>query len=86
MVEMVQRRAARCVLNRFDRNDGETDQSMLMGGGLNRGFTVSMLYKIRYLLISHDGAKVQSSGHSYSTRSMVEYSYTQPTYKYSFYP
>ena len=55
-------------------------------GGLNRGFTVSMLYKIRYLLISHDGAKLQSSGHSYSTRSMVEYSYTQPTYKYSFYP
>ena len=54
-------------------------------GGL-RGFTVSMLYKIRYLLISHDGAKLQSSGHSYSNRSMVEYSYTQPTYKYSFYP
>ena len=27
--------------------------------GLNRGFTISMLYKVRYRLISHEGANSQ---------------------------
>ena len=63
MVEMVQRRAARWVLNRFDRKDGETDQSMLIfnflvktkdwgrrrrgGGGLNR--EGGLIEDLRYL-------------------------------------
>ena len=68
------------------RGRGRREGGAYLRGEINRGFTISMLYKIRYLLNSHDGAKLQSSGHSYSTRSMVEYSYTQPTYKYSFYP
>ena len=50
---------------------------------------LSMLYKMRYRLVSLGDTKLRSAGHSYSTRS-VEYSYTQPTairdyYKYSFY-
>ena len=49
-----------------------------------------MLCKMRYRLISHEDAKLQSAGHSYSTRSL-EYSNALPTairdyYKYSFYP
>ena len=51
---------------------------------------LSMLCKMRYRLISHEDAKLQSAGHSYSTRSL-EYSHALPTairdyYKYSFYP
>ena len=49
-----------------------------------------MLCKMRYRLISHEDAKVQSAGPSYSTRSL-KYSHKLPTairdyYKYSFYP
>ena len=49
-----------------------------------------MLCKMRYRLISHEDAKLQFAGHSYSTRCL-EYSHRQPTairdyYKYSFYP
>ena len=45
---------------------------------------------MRYTLVSHEDAKLQSACHSHSTRS-IEYTYTQPTeirdyYKYSFYP
>ena len=45
---------------------------------------------MRYRLISHEDAKLQSAGHSYSTRSL-EYSHALATairdyYKYSFYP
>ena len=36
-----------------------------------------MLCKMRYRLISHEDAKLQSAGHSYSTRSL-EYSHALP--------
>ena len=44
-----------------------------------------MLYKMRYRLVSHGDVKLQSTGHSYSTRSK-EYSYTQPTAQVSLLP
>ena len=51
---------------------------------------LSMSCKNRYRLISHEDAKLQSAGHSYSIRSL-EYSHALPTaikdyYKYSLYP
>ena len=49
-----------------------------------------MLHKRGYRLVPHEDAKLQSAGHSYSTRSL-EYSHALPTairdyYKYFLYP
>ena len=77
---MVQRRTARWVLNRFERKDSVTEMRTIA--------RLSVLYKMRYRLVSHEDAKLQPAGRSYSTFSK-EYSYSQPTairdyYKYSF--
>ena len=90
---MVQRRAARWVLNRFDRKDSVSEMLSTLTTLESRRIIARlscMLYKMRYRLVSHIDAKLQSAGHLYSTRS-IEYSYTQPTairdnYKYSFHP
>jgi len=91
---MVQRRTARWVLNRFVGKDSVTEMlSTLKWKTLASRRTIarlSVLYKMRYRLVSHEDAKLQPAGHSYSTRSK-EYSYSQPTairdyYKYSFCP
>ena len=80
-VEMVQRRATRWVLNRFDRKDSVTEMlSTLKWKTLESRRTIarqSMLYKMRHRLFSHKDANLQSAGNSYSTRP-IEYSYTQP--------
>ena len=93
-VEMVQRRATRWVLNRFDGKDSVTEMlSTLKWKTLKSRRIIarlSMPYKMRHRLASHKNANLQSAGHSYSTRS-TQYSYRQPTairdyYKYAFYP
>ena len=79
---MVQRRTARWVLNRFERKVSVTEMlSTLKWKTLASRRTIarlSVLYKMRYRLVSHEDAKLQPAGHSYSTRSK-EYSYSQPT-------
>ena len=81
-LRLSQRRTARWVLNRFVRKDNVTEMlSTLNWKTLECRRTIvrlSMLYEMRCRLVSHEDAKLQSTGHSFSTRSM-EYSYTQPT-------
>ena len=93
-VEMVQRRATRWVLNRFDGKDSVTEMlSALKWKTLESRRTIgrlSMLYKMRHRLVSHKYANLKSAGNSYSTRP-TEYSYAQAAairdyYKYSLYP
>ena len=94
VVEMVQRRAARWVLNRFNRKDSVTAMlSTLKWKTLESRRTIarlSMLYKMRNRLVFYDDIKLQPVDHLYSTR-FKEYAYKQPIttrdyYKYSFYP
>ena len=94
VVEMVQRRAARWVLNRFNRKDSVTAMlSALKWKTLESRRTIarlSMLYKMRNRLVFYDEIKHQPVDYLYSTRSK-EYAYKQPIatrdyYKYSFYP
>ena len=92
IVEMVQRRAARWVLNRFNRKDCVTAMlSTLKWKTLERRRTIarlSMLYKMRNRLVFYDDIKLQPVDHLYSTRSK-DYAYKQPIatrdyYKYIF--
>ena len=94
VVEMVQRRAARWVLNCFNRKDSVTAMlSTLKWKTLESRRTIarlSMLYKMRNRLVFYDDIKLQPVDHLYSTR-FKEYAYKQPIttrnyYKYSFHP
>ena len=91
---MVQRRAARWVLNRFNRKDSVTAMiSTLKWKTLESRRTIarlSMLYKMRNRIVFYDDIKLQPVDHLYSTR-FKEYAYKQPKttrdyYKYFFYP
>ena len=79
---MVQRRAARWVLNRFNCKDSVTKMLLaLKWKTLESRRTItclSMLYKMRNRLVSHEDVQLQLAGHFHSTRSK-EYSYTQLT-------
>ena len=94
IVERVQRRAPRWVLNRFNRKDSVTAMlSALKWKTLESRRTIarlSMLYKMQNRLVFYEDIKLQPVDHLYSTRSK-EYTYKQPIatrdyYKYSFYP
>ena len=65
--EMVQKRAARWVLNRLDCKDSVTEMlSPLKWKTLESRRTIarlSMLYKIRNRLVSHEDVLLQSTGH-----------------------
>ena len=92
-VEMVQRRAARWVLKRYDRLDSVNDMLCCLGWKtLQTRRTIArltMLYKMRNNLVYADSTKLKPVNYK-STRSS-EHAYNLPTikcdyFKYSFYP